>query len=226
MFAKGTKAHAIYAIIEALLLLTGGILALVFCNNKDAYAVALTAVGIVVVVSAALNLLFDLIFTVARPIEAAVMSKQSSITAYSLELALGIALIVGGVTYANSGYGGDILRVFNFAALFIGIALIVLGGSFAIYATAWVIRAPKELKRTSIMPYFLAIITITCGILVLCLVWNAGDDAMMKFLFIFAGIFLLLIGFFGLIGGILELVHGKKANGSIDNVSSESEDKE
>ena len=76
------------------------------------------------------------------------------------------------------------------------------------------------------MPYFLAIITITCGILVLCLVWNAGDDAMMKFLFIFAGIFLLLIGFFGLIGGILELVHGKKANDPIDNVSSENEDKE
>ena len=223
MFKEGTKAHAVFTIIGALLLLVGGILALAFSANKDAYATALIVVGIIVLASGALRLILDIILSIVSPIDAAVMSKQNNIATYSLQLALGIALIIGGISYRDAGHGGDILRVFNFASLFIGIALIIVGGIFAIYATIWVIRAPKGYKGSSISAYLLAVVTIVSGSLMLALVWNAGDDAMMSFLFTFAGIFLLLLGFFNLIGGIFELVQKKKANDFVENVTKDDE---
>ena len=223
MFQKGSKAQGVFSLIEGLLLFTAGILALIFCDNRDAYSTALIAVGIVIITFAAINLLSDLIVTLIHPINAAVMTKQDSIGTYALELALGVALIIGGVTFNNQGYGGDILRVFNFAALFVGLLLIILGGVFAIYATAWVIRAPKNFKSSAIIPYIIAVLTITFGVLTLVLIWNSGDDAIMRFLFIFAGIFLLLIGFFRAIGGIFLIIRGGKEETVeyIDNEPSE-----
>ena len=207
MNVRGTKGHAIYSLLEGLLLLIAGILLLVFCENKDAYSVALIIVGIVILVSSSLNLIFDIIVTLHSPVTSPVSMKRGTLFTFSLELAFGIALIIGGCTFQSAGNGGDILRVFNFGALFVGLTLNVLGGLALLYSIIWLVRAPKEFKVGAIATFVVAALSITFGILVLVLIWNSGDDALMKFIFIFSGVFLIILSILSIGLGIFELTH-------------------
>jgi len=223
MFDKGTRAHGVYTLIESLILFVAGILLLVFRENRDAYSVALIAVGIMVILSSALNLIFDFLMTIQNPVVGAATAKRGTLTTFSLELALGIALIIGGVSFNQAGNGGDILRVFNFGALFVGLTLIVLGALFVLYGIIWAVRAPKGTKLSCVGTFILAALIITFGVLVLVFIWNSGDDALMRFIFIFGGIFLLLLGFFGAATGLIEIIRKPAENDRdvIDNDNTE-----
>ena len=212
MNQRGTKGHAIYSLLEGALLLIAGILLLVFCENRDAYSVALTVVGIMILITSSLNLVFDIIVTLHSPVTSPVSMKRGTLFNFSLELALGIALIIGGNTFREAGNGGDILRVFNFGALFIGLTLNVLGGLALLYSIIWLVRAPKEYKFGAIATFVVAALCVTFGILVLVLIWNSGDDALMRFIFIFAGIFLIILSLLSLGVGIFELTQKNRVS--------------
>ena len=204
MFKQGTKAHAIYSIVEAVLLFVVGILALVFRANADAYSVAFTIVGVMVIVVAALGILADVIMTFLVPaVHMAIMSKTGSIITNSLQLAIGIALCLAGSQFADYG-ASDAIIVFNFAALFIGVALVVAGGLFFIYAAAFLLRAPSALKKQCIFPFVISAVILTIGILDLCLVWNSNH--LMELIFVIAGIIMLSLGLAYLAYGVLELL--------------------
>nr|MCR5490583.1 hypothetical protein [Bacilli bacterium] len=118
-------------------------------------------------------------------------------------LALGIAFCVAGAQFKDYG-GAEILAVFNFIALMIGLILVVAGGIYFIYATTYVVRAPKEAKIGCLVPYIVAAVLIALGVVTLVLIWNSNE--LMKLIFVIAGIILLVVGALYLISGILELL--------------------
>jgi hypothetical protein len=204
MFKQGTRAHAVYSIIEAVLLFVVGILALVYRANVDAYSATFTVLGVLIIIAAAFGILMDVILTAIAPnFSLVVMSKTGSIVTNSMELAIGIAFVIAGSQFNQYG-GAEIVSVFNFGALFVGLAMIVAGGIFLIYSTMFLIRAPKENKKGCIFPFAVAVGLLTFGILDLALVWNA--DKIMEYVFVIAGILLLAMGVGYLVYGILEFL--------------------
>ena len=102
MFQKGTKGHAIYTIIEAVLFIVAGILALAFRENTDAYAVAFIIVGVLIILSAAIGIIAHAILAAANPaVHQLFDAKSDSLLTTVFELALGIALLIA----ALAGHG-------------------------------------------------------------------------------------------------------------------------
>ncbi len=206
MFQKGTKGHAIYTIVEAVLLLVLGILAIVFRANSDAYAVVFIVGGVLVTLSAALGLLFHVLFAAKSPADHSFFnSVTGSLIGNSLELALGITLIIAGAQLAGNGgtAAAGLFAALDFISLFGGIVLIVYGSIYAIYATSYIVRASGSAKKAAILPYVIAVLTIVAGILLLTLVW--GSSKLLEILFVLVGIVCIALGALLLIVGILEL---------------------
>ena len=166
MLKRGSIGWAIWNIVESLLILTAGILALVFCESTDAYAVALITVGSIIVADAGLRLFLDVIQAFIAP---------------------------------------D-------AALFASLVLIILGSIIFIYGLVYLCK--KAGVVNSIVVMLGGAILITLGALMIVYVWNS--DELMKFIFIFAGIVLLIVGIFALLGTILTLLgKGKKEGATV-----------
>jgi hypothetical protein len=213
MLKRGSIGWAIWNIVESLLILTAGILALVFCESTDAYAVALITVGSIIVADAGLRLILDVIQAFIAPDAALVRANYGEAGASAMELALGIAFILGGVAFQGNVNGrADILAIFNFAALFASLVLIILGSIIFIYGLVYLCK--KAGVVNSIVVMLGGAILITLGALMIVYVWNS--DELMKFIFIFAGIVLLIVGVFALLGTILTLLgKGKKEGAAV-----------
>ncbi|MCR5078342.1 MAG: hypothetical protein K6B65_00225 [Bacilli bacterium] len=215
MFQKGTKGHAIYVMVEAVLLLVLGILAIVFRANYDAYAVVFIIAGVFITLAAALGLTFHVIFAAKSPADHRFFNAVTgSLVSNALELTLGITLIIAGAELTGNGGSASagIFAALNFAALFGGIVLIVYGAVYAIYATAYIVRAAADAKKAAILPYVIAVLAITAGILLLVLVWNS--TSLMEILFVMVGIACIAISALLLVVGILELVGKAPSSGS------------
>ena len=115
MFKQGTRAHAIYSIIEAVLLFVVGILALVFRANVDAYSATFTILGVLIIIAAAFGILMDVILTAIAPnFSLVVMSKTGSIVTNSMELAIGIAFVIAGILLLAMGVGYLVYGILEF----------------------------------------------------------------------------------------------------------------
>jgi uncharacterized membrane protein HdeD (DUF308 family) len=184
---KGSAVWAVWRYTEAILLLVAGILCIVFSNNSSLQSYIILVIGCFLIVGGALKILIDLIqIFIAKDVGAL---TYSLVAGGALELALGIVLV------SNQNFANVLL---NFFATFLGIALIVAGAGFLVFAVAFIIRR--------IYKFFMPILELLFGgaliaVGVLILVYFGSDEEIFRqVILIIAGIVLLAAG----IGLIIE----------------------
>lgn len=184
MFKKGSVSWAIWNYVEAALLVIGGILCMAFSGNADLQKWALIILGIFVIVDAGLRLVLDVINVFELRFGTVVTTSYASAVYGSLELAVGIALIVIGNDLSTGS------AIFTLLGNFIGILLIVLGSIALIYGIIFLARKIQTVGY-SILTLVVGALGITAGIL--CLIYLTGSNVIQLSLIVF-GLLALLVG--------------------------------
>lgn len=182
---KGSIFWTVWNIIEALLIFTGGILCLVYCDNKDLQQTILFIVGGFVIFDGVLRIIINFL-PVLTLVEKAAMTYDLVISG-SVELAIGITLVCD-VAIESSAF--DVL--IKFISMFIGIALIVFGAVILFYSIALLTNRVIKMKTVSIIGLLVSALLITLGILTIVKLNDADKFAM--FALIIAGIVLIVTG--------------------------------
>lgn len=183
MLKRGSIGWMIWNLVEAVILVAGGILCCVYCNNTDFQKTVLLIVGILVTLDAALRLALGVIDIIRIGNQAVMKTDYLQAFTGSLELALGIILIL---SYTEAA---SLEVIFKFIGLFIGIFLITVGVVALIYATVYIVKKLNTMVG-NIFSIIGAALVITIGVLAIIYL-TKQDTIMLIFLIIFG---LILIG--------------------------------
>ncbi len=209
MLKRGSISWLIWNLVESVILIAGGVMCIVFCNNTDFQKTALLIVGILVAVDAALRLTLGVIDVIRIGDHAVMRTDYVEAATGSLELALGIILIL---SYTESA---SLEVVFKFVGLFIGIFLITIGAVAVVYAIVYIVKK-MNLLIANIFSIIGAVLVIALG--VMAIVYLTKQDTIMLIFLIILG--LVLIGS-GVALGVLTITIGnklKKAKNVIQDV--------
>ena len=162
---KGGLLWTIWHLVEAVLLVTGGILAIIYCKNADVQKFIYPVVGGFLIFGGALKILsnfFPVLAANESEIEAKIKAKKAlaydMVIGGSLELALGITLCL-----VN---GGAIDAITRFVSDFIAIILIVAGASLLLFAIGFIVAKLYRLYMP-ILEIILGLVLIGAGIAVI-----------------------------------------------------------
>lgn len=180
---KAKKTWIVLRVIEALILLTIGVLAIVYSDNETFKKIIFYVIGGV--------LIFDGIIRVVRyyiePITAS--SIGEGLISSIFELAVGITMIIK-VTDIVTFFSG-VLIWFACILMFCGAATIITGTTVAV--------VKKERKMwIAVIEYVLAACLIACGVVIIVKKSDA-EAIMMKIAIILAGLFIIAVGIFALV---------------------------
>lgn len=198
MLKRGSISWLIWNLVESVILIAGGVMCIVFCNNTDFQKTALLIVGILVAVDAALRLTLGVIDVIRIGDHAVMRTDYVEAATGSLELALGIILIL---SYTESA---SLEVVFKFVGLFIGIFLITIGAVAVVYAIVYIVKK-MNLLIANIFSIIGAVLVIALG--VMAIVYLTKQDTIMLIFLIILG--LVLIGS-GVALGVLTITIGNK----------------
>ncbi len=209
MLKRGSIGWIIWNLVEAVILVAGGVLCCAYCNNADFQKTVLLIVGILVTLDATLRLTLGVI-DIIRIGDLSVMKTDylQALTG-SLELALGIILIL---SYTEAA---SLEVIFKFIGLFIGIFLITIGVVALIYATVYIVKKLNSLIG-NIFSIIGAALVITIG--VLTIVYLTKQETIMLFFLIIFGLLLIGCGIGLAIGTIMIARKVKKVKTVISDV--------
>ncbi len=209
MLKRGSISWLIWNLVESVILIAGGVMCVVFCNNVDFQKTALLIVGILVAVDAVLRLALGVIDVIRIGEHAVMRTDYIEAATGSLELALGIVLIL---SYTESA---SLEIVFKFIGLFIGIFLITVGAVAMVYAIVYIVKR-MNLLIANIFSIIGAVLLIALG--AMAIVYLTKQDTIMLIFLIILGLVLIAAG---LILGVLTISIAnklKKAKSVIDDV--------
>lgn len=182
MFRKGHGGWLALNIIEAILLLTAGIIFCVFSGNKDFQNTCILIVGIMITVDAVMRLVLDVVSVVSVKGEAMIVTTYGPAITGALELAAGVVLI-----YAGTG-ASNLSALFQFVAVFIGTLVIVFGAIIDIYSITYLVKKSGKTSRNVLF----VILGIACIVLGALIVAFMGDQKrFIQVVFILLGIFII-----------------------------------
>ena len=194
--ARGSTFYMIWNIVEALILLAGGILCIVFSDNKDLQKTFLTIISIFLIVDGGLRILVNFL-----PIITLVNKKKITsglVVTGAVELAIGITILCD--IMSN---GEEVINtILKFLSLFVGIVLLVLGAISLIYSIGFASNKFLNLRKFSICGLIVAAGLITLG--VVCIIYLKDSEVTNKIALIIAGIFLAFTGVVQFLTAILE----------------------
>ncbi len=182
---KGSTFWTVWSIIEAILIFVGGILCLIYCDNKDLQRTILFIVGGFVIFDGALRILINFL-PVLTIVEKATMTYDLVISG-SIELAIGITLVCD-VAIDSSAF--DVL--IKFISMFIGIALIVFGAIVLLYSIGFLTNKIIKAYFVSIIGFLVATCLIVLG--ALAIVKLKDPETFSQFALIIAGAVLICTG--------------------------------
>lgn len=208
-FAKGTLASTIVGIVEAIILIAVGVVCIACSNQEWLTKGIFLAVGIIVTLFGAAKLALN----VAPVFKARKLSEDDKILfkgyfstdmimTGSIELIAGILLIV---LFATNP--GILTSLMSFIGYGIAIALFVIGGTFILFATAFLVSKIYKVFA-AVVYYILSAILIAVGILIMVFVSQGG--AFETVVFIATGIILSLVGILFLVIAISDAVKARK----------------
>lgn len=163
-------------IIEALILVVAGLLAIIYYNNKDFYNIIFIIIGAFAICD---GLILATRYFI-EPVEQIVKGKGLALA--SCELAIGIVLCI-----KPSLLPDVISQVFG---LFLGVYLIAMAIIFVVQACIK-IRIKFRPVSAIILDFVLAAIGVALGVLV---IYYYSSDVFFKVVFIIIGVFLILTG--------------------------------
>lgn len=169
MFRKGSLSWFVWKIIEAVLLLTAGILCFINSGDSDFQYTIILTIGVLVIVDASLRLLTGVFNVVSLSNLTIATTDSGAAVAGSLELAAGISLCV-----ISSDRSGEAL--FQFIGNFLGILMIV-GGVVALCLSILYIAKKANDNKTNILMLIGSIVAIALGIIILVQINNAANSA-------------------------------------------------
>ena len=209
MLKRGSISWLIWNLVESVILIAGGVMCVVFCNNTDFQKTALLIVGILVSLDAVLRLSLGVIDVLRIGDKAIMRTDYVEAAAGSLELALGIVLIL---SYTESS---SLEVVFKFIGLFIGIFLITIGAVAIVYAIVYIVKK-MNLLIANIFSIIGAGIIVALG--VMAIIYLTKQDTIMLIFLIILGLVLIASG---VILGILTISIAskvKKAKAVIEDI--------
>lgn len=194
--AKGSTFYMIWNIVEALILITGGVMCIVFSDNEDLQQMFLTIISVFLIVDGILRIIVNFL-----PIITLVNKNKLSsglVVTGAVELAIGITILCDITTN-----GKEVLNtLLKFISLFIGIVLIVLGAIALVYSIGFATNKFLNLRKFSIIGLIMAVCLITLG--VVSIIYLKKPDIASKISLIIAGIFLIFTGVSQFTTAILE----------------------
>ena len=216
MLQKGSLANTIFNFVMAALLLTAGILTCAFAGNAQFQSVIIMIVGILVIIEAAFQLLFQVInvFRAGKDTTIVKTNLGAAITGAS-GLAIGIILVFMAISLnpEAEGYNPDYAAVvFQYVGLFAGILLVAVGAVLLIEGTVFMVKKAQSVPA-SIGMLVLSAVLITAGILTIVFLTDRAN-ALLTF-FIILGILLILAAVALIVGTILGLVANKKGGEAV-----------
>ncbi len=208
-FAKGSLASTVVGIVEAVILIAVGVVCIA-CSSEDWLTTGIfLAVGIIVTLFGTAKLALNVVPVFkARTLseEEKVLFKgyfsTDMIMAGSIELIIGILLIV---LYATNP--GILASLMSFIGYSIAITLFVIGGTFILFATAFLVSKIYKVFA-AVVYYVLSAILIAVGILIIVFVAQGGDFRTV--IFIATGIILAILGILFLVITIRDAINTKK----------------
>ncbi len=212
MLQKGSLANIIFNFVMAALLMTAGILTCVFAGNAQFQSVIIMIVGILVIIEAAFQLLFQVI-NVFKVHDVTVMkTNMGAAIAGASGLAVGIILVYMAVSLNPdaAGYNPDYAAViFQYVGLFAGILLITVGAVLLIEGIVFMVKKAQKLGA-SIFTLVLATLLIVAGILTIIFLTNPSN--VLYAFFIILGILLIVAALVFIVGTIVVIVALKQGN--------------
>lgn len=194
-------------IIEAVILVVAGILAIVYYNNKDFYKIIFIVVGAFAILDALIIATKYFI----EPVEQLVKGKGLALA--SCELAVGIVLCI------KPNLLPDVIsQVFG---LFLGVYLIAMAVIFVVQGLIK-IRIKFRPIAAIILDFVLAAIGVALGVLV---IYYYSSDVFFKVVFIIIGVFLVLSGILVAASSFRPIDHKDDENGGDDNAEKSEEQK-
>jgi len=200
--SKGGLLWTIWHFVEAVLLITGGVLAIVYSNNTDVQKVIYPVVGGFLIFGGALKILSCFLPVIAsNSYEAEAKLKVKKALAYdmvvggSFELALGITLCMV--------KDAAIETITNFISTFIAIILVVAGASLLLFAIGFIIAKLYKLYMP-ILEIILGLGLIALGIVVIYYLTN-NSATFNQIILIITGVLLVLGGLGMLVDTIVAL---------------------
>ncbi len=204
MLKRGSISWLIWNLVESLILIAGGVMCVAFCNNADFQKTALLIVGILVALDATLRLALGVIDVIRIGDKAIMRTDYIEAATGSLELALGIILIL---SYQESA---SLEVVFKFIGLFIGIFLITVGAVAIIYAIVYIVKK-MNLLIGNIFSIIGAAIVIALG--VMAIIYLTKQDTIMLIFLIILGLVLIAVG---IVLGVLTISIARKVKKAKD----------
>ena len=200
---KGSLFWTIWNIFAAAVFVVLGIVAIANARNVDFRNAIILVAGIILIVLASLQLLFNVI-NVFR------LSKETVVFKTNYGVAVGAAseLSVGILLILVSSEQTSMEVIFHYLANFIGILLIVLGAVAVFYAILYLVKKVNSVTA-NIGSIIGGAIVITLGIL--AIIFLNKEDNFLVFFFTCFGILFLLFGLCYLFLTIYTLITLKKA---------------
>ena len=212
MLQKGSLANIIFNFVMAALLMTAGILTCVFAGNAQFQSVIIMIVGILVIIEAAFQLLFQVI-NVFKVHDVTVMkTNMGAAIAGASGLAVGIILVYMAISLNPdaAGYNPDYAAVvFQYVGLFAGILLITVGAVLLIEGIVFMVKKAQKLGA-SIFTLVLAALLIVAGILTIIFLTNPSN--VLYAFFIILGILLIVAALVFIVGTIVVIVALKQSS--------------
>lgn len=212
MLQKGSLANIIFNFVMAALLMTAGILTCVFAGNAQFQSVIIMIVGILVIIEAAFQLLFQVI-NVFKVHDVTVMkTNMGAAIAGASGLAVGIILVYMAISLNPdaAGYNPDYAAVvFQYVGLFAGILLIAVGAVLLIEGIVFMVKKAQKLGA-SIFTLVLAALLIVAGILTIIFLTNPSN--VLYAFFIILGILLIVAALVFIVGTIVVIVALKQSS--------------
>jgi hypothetical protein len=201
--SKGGLIWTIWHLVEAALLIVGGILAIVYSSNPDVQKVIYPVVGGFMIFGGALKIISNFLPIVATSsFEAEAKLKAKKAMAYdmvvggSFELALGITLCM-----VN---GSAIDAITQFLSNFIAIMLIVAGASLLLFAIGFIVAKLYKIYMP-ILEIIFGLGLIALGIVVIYYVSN-NSSTFNQIVLIVTGV-VLTLGGLGMLVSTISAVH-------------------
>ena len=194
---KGSPFYTGWNIVEAIILVVGGILAMVYSNNTDLQATILYIIGAFLIIDGALRILVNFL-PVLTIIEKTKLTFDLVI-AGSFEVALGITTICD--LAIEKGTADTIIK---FVAMFVGIALLVFGAILIIYSTGLLTNKLIKMTKVAILGYILAACLIALGIV--SIIYLKDETNFRQVVLIIAGLVLVLAG----VGQVISTIFARK----------------
>lgn len=194
---KGSPFYTGWNIVEAIILVVGGILAMVYSNNTELQATILYIIGAFLIFDGALRILVNFL-PILTIIEKTKLTFDLVI-AGSFEVALGITTICD--LAIEKGTADTIIK---FVAMFVGIALLVFGAILIIYSTGLLTNKLIKMTKVAILGYIAAALLIALG--VVSIIYLKDEKNFRQVVLIIAGLVLVLAG----IGQVVSTIFARK----------------